>query len=361
MKNSIGTSVIFSLFGESHGEYIGGVIDGLTPGIKFDEEFLKTQLAKRRPSSLIDTSRIENDDYQIISGIYNGYTTGSPIAIIIKNNNVKSDDYNLDIPRPSHVDYVSHIKYHGYGDLRGGGHFSGRLTAPIVALGSICLKALESKGIKIGTHILKCGEVNDSSFKDYEKEIDIINNKNIPVIKDIEKDLENEILKYKNDKDSVGGIIETAIIGLPTGIGEPWFSSLEGIISNAIFSIGGIKGIAFGAGFDFANGSAKSLNDNYHLEDDKIVTSSNFNGGINGGISNGNPITFKMVVKPTPSIASKQTSVNLKTNEEVELEIKGRHDPAIIRRISVVINNLLAIVIADELEKKFGVDYFLEK
>ena len=361
MKNSIGSSVIFTLFGESHQDYIGGVLDGLTPGIKVDEEFLKSQLEKRRPSLNTDTSRIEKDDYQILSGVYNGYTTGSPIALIIENNNVRSEDYNLDIPRPSHSDYVSYVKYHGYSDLRGGGHFSGRVTAPIVALGSICIKALENKGIKIATHILKCGQVNDFPFKDYKKEIDLVNQKKVPVIDNIEEELEKEILKYKEDKDSIGGIIQTAIIGLPVGVGEPWFSSLEGVISNAVFSIGGIKGIEFGEGFNFSNGSGKSLNDCYHLEDGEIKLSSNHNGGINAGISNGNPIVFNMAVKPTPSIASKQESVNLKTNEEVELEIKGRHDPAIIRRICVVISSMLAIVLADELEKKFGVDFFLDK
>ena len=252
-------------------------------------------------------------------------------------------------------------KYHGYSDLRGGGHFSGRLTAPIVALGSICLKALENKGIKIGTHILRCGEVNDSPFTNYEKEIDVINNKIIPVIDNVEEALEKEVLKYKQNNDSIGGIIQTAVVGLPLGIGEPWFSSLEGVISNAMFSIGGIKGIEFGEGFNFASGSGKLLNDNYHLEDGEVKLSSNHNGGINGGISNGNPIVFNLAIKPTPSIASKQNSVNLKTNEEVELEIKGRHDPAIIRRICVVVSSLLAIVLADELEKKYGVDYFLDK
>lgn len=361
MKNSIGTSVIFTLFGESHNEYIGGVLDGLTPGIKVDEEFLKAQLTKRRPCCCIDTQRVEEDEYQILSGVYNGYTTGSPIALIIKNNNIRSEDYNLEMPRPSHADYVSYIKYHGYSDLRGGGHFSGRITAPIVALGSICIKALESKGIKIGTHILKCGDFNDEEFKDYEKEIDLINSKGIPLISNREEELKEVIHKYKEAGDSIGGIIQTTIIGLPIGIGEPWFSSLEGIIANAVLSIGGIKGIEFGDGFKFADGSGKSLNDGYHLEDGEIKTTSNHNGGINGGISNGNPIIFNMAVKPTPSIASKQESVNLKTNEEVSLEIKGRHDPAIIRRISVVISSMLAIVLADELEKKFGVDYFLNK
>ena len=358
MKNSLGTSVIFTLFGESHQEYIGGVLDGLTPGIKFDEEFLKSQLAKRRPCGSTDTARIENDDYQILSGIYNGYTTGSPIAIIIKNNNVKSNDYNLEVPRPSHADYVSYQKYHGFSDLRGGGHFSGRITAPIVALGSIVIKALEEKGIKIGTHILRCGEVKDSSFKDVDKEIDLVNSKLVPFIDDKEDTFKEEVAKYKKEGDSIGGIIETAVSGLPLGIGEPWFSSLEGVISNAMFAIGGIKGIAFGDGFDFANGSGSSKNDNYVLENGEVKTSSNHNGGINGGISNGNPVIFQMAVKPTPSIAKKQKSVNLKTNEEVELEISGRHDPAIIRRICVVVNSLLALVLVDELEKRYGVDYY---
>ncbi|MCR4911043.1 MAG: chorismate synthase [Bacilli bacterium] len=358
MKNSIGETVIFTLFGESHQEYIGGVLDGLTPGIKVDEEFIKTQLAKRRPSSAMDTARVEEDDFQIISGVFNGYTTGSPIAVIIRNNNTHSGDYNKDLVRPSHADYVANVRYNGYQDYRGGGHFSGRITAPIVALGAIAIKALEDKGIKIGTHIYKCGKVIDDEFSNFEKDIDSLNQKKAPLLSNKEAELEQEILAAKEDKDSIGGVIQTAIIGLPVGLGEPWFSSLEGVIANAMFSIGGVKGIEFGEGFNFANGRGSDFNDGFRYENGEVKITSNHNGGINGGLSNGNPVVFNLAVKPTPSIAKKQESIDMSKKENVDLEIKGRHDPAIIRRICVVVNSLLAIVLADELEKRYGVDYF---
>ena len=358
MRNVLGDLVTLTLFGESHGEYIGATLDGLSAGVKIDEDFLKSQLSKRRPSLTIDTARIEEDDYQIISGVFNGYSTGSPITIIIRNNNINSKSYDGDLARPNHADYVAYKKYNGYNDYRGGGHFSGRLTAPIVALGSIAIKALENKGIKIGTHILRCGGVSDVNFNGDINQLNVLEDKKIPVIDDIEDKLEKEILIAKNEGDSIGGVIQSEILGLPVGVGEPWFSSLEGVIANAVFSIGGIKGIEFGDGFNFAEGYGSNHNDEYYMENCDIKMHANHNGGINGGISNGNPIIFNMAVKPTPSIAKKQRTINLKTNENVELEIKGRHDPAIIRRICIVISSIVAITLLDELAKKYGVDYF---
>ena len=357
MKNSIGESVILTLFGESHQEYIGAVLDGLAPGIKVDEEFIKSQLLKRRPNGLTDTSRVEPDNFKIISGVFNGYTTGSPISVLIHNENVRSQDYEEQTIRPSHADYVAYMKYHGYNDYRGGGHFSGRLTAPSVAIGAILIKALEDKGIKIGTHILKLGKVNDSSFSNFEKEMELLKNKDLALIDNLDQEVEEEILKAKNDLDSIGGILQTAVINLPAGLGSPWFNSLEGKISNAMFSIGGVKGIEFGKGFEFASGYGSSLNDQFIYEDNKVKTLTNNNGGINGGLSNGMPVIFNLAVKPTPSIAKKQQSINLKTKENVDLEIKGRHDPAIIKRLPIVINSILAIVLADELLTKYGKDY----
>ena len=236
MKNSIGTSVILTLFGESHQAVIGGVLDGLAPGIKVDEDFVREMLAKRRPSSLLDTARKEDDEFEFVSGVFNGYTTGSPICVLIKNKNVHSGDYDPKMIRPGHADYVSKVKYDGFADYRGGGHFSGRITASIVALGAICLKALENKGIKIGTHILRCGAIKDSEFKDVEKEIDLLNKKDFPVLDSIEDEVSEEILNVKKDGDSIGGVLQSAITGLPVGLGEPWFSSLEGVIANAMFS-----------------------------------------------------------------------------------------------------------------------------
>lgn len=356
MRNTIGNNLTLTIFGESHGEAIGAILDGVTPGIKVDYGFIDKQLAKRRPNGKTDTARIEKDDYKIISGVFNGYTTGSPICMIIPNVDVKSKDYEelRDIARPSHADYVASVKYDGFEDYRGGGHFSGRITASIVGLGAILLKALEEKGIKIKTHILQVGDVKDSDFKDIEKEIKIIDNKNIPVIDDIEGRIEEEILKVKSEKDSIGGIIQTAILNLPIGLGEPWFSSFEGEIARAAFAIGGIKGIEFGKGFGFASLKGSSANDEFVMKDGKVETKTNNNGGVNGGITNGMPVIFNVCVKPTPSIGKVQNTVNFKTKENTTLELNGRHDPAIIRRICVVMDSLVAIVVCDMLAIKYG-------
>ncbi len=359
MKNVLGDNLTLTLFGESHSEFIGGTIDGFTPGIKIDEDVIKHFLSLRRPCCKMDTARIEEDEYKIISGMFNGYTTGAPLTIIIPNKNVNSDAYSdlANKARPSHADYAAFMKYHGYEDYRGGGHFSGRITAPIVALGSICLKALNEKGIKIGTHIYKCGNVIDNEFSNFDKEIDLVNNKKVPLINNLEEALEKEILSAKEDKDSIGGIIETAITNMPAGVGEPWFSSVEGKLSNAIFSIGGVKGIEFGKGFGFSEGFGSNLNDEFYVDNGQIKTKTNNNGGINGGITNGMPITFKCAIKPTPSIGLKQNTVDFKEMKDVSLEIKGRHDPAIIRRICIVITCITAITVCDMLITRFGTDY----
>lgn len=357
MKNSIGTSVILTLFGESHQECIGGVLDGLASGIKVDEEFVKEMLLKRRPQGLIDTARKEEDDFKFVSGVFNGYTTGSSICVLIENKNIHSGDYDSKMIRPGHADYVSKIKYDGFADYRGGGHFSGRITAPIVALGAICIKALENKGIKIGTHILRCGEARDAEFSDVEKEVNALNKKSFPTILDIEDKVSEEILKVKNEGDSIGGVLQTAIVGLPIGVGEPWFSSLEGVLANAMFSIGGVKGVEFGKGFGFADLKGSEANDPFMYKDGKVISKTNNNGGINGGISNGMPVLFNLAIKPTPSIAKEQDTVDLENKCDTKLSIKGRHDPAIIRRVAPVVNALVAIVICDELAKRFGTDY----
>lgn len=362
MKNSLGTSVCLTLFGESHGPAIGAVLDGLAPGIAIDEAFIADRLSRRRPSGPTDTARVEKDNFQILSGVYKGYTTGQPIAITIPNENVRSKDYSEleGLARPSHADFTAQMKYHGYQDPRGGGHFSGRITAGIVAAGAICTKALEAKGIKIGTHILNCGQVKDAEFKDFEKEIAILNQKDFPVIADVAEEMSAEILKAKENQDSIGGIIQTAIIGMPAGVGEPWFDSLEGEIAKAVFAIGGIKGIEFGTGFGLAKLYGSQANDSFRMDNGKVITTTNHNGGINGGISNGMPIVFNMAVKPTPSISRPQQTVDFVNSRDVEMTLKGRHDPAIIRRICIVISSLLAIVLCDALALRYGTDYLAQ-
>lgn len=359
MKNTIGDNLTLTLFGESHGAFIGAVLDGVAPGIKVDDEFIKTQLSRRRPQNKIETARVEADEYIIASGVFNGYTTGAPLAIIIPNQNVKSKDYDelKNIARPSHADYAAYVKYHGFVDYRGGGHFSGRITAPIVALGSIIIKALEQKNIYIGTHILRCGNVKDQNFLGTAEELKILNNKNFPVLSDIEEDVKTEILKCAQTGDSIGGILQTEIVGLPAGLGDPWFSSVEGKLSNALFSIGGIKGVEFGLGFGFGDKTGSNSNDAFYIEDGIVKTQTNNNGGINGGITNGMPVVFNCAVKPTPSISLPQETIDFVKKENVSLSIKGRHDPAIIRRMAVVIDSITALVVADLLTTKYGIDF----
>lgn len=359
MKNSLGTSVILTLFGESHGSEIGAVLDGFAPGIPVDEAFIAAQLAKRRPQGRTDTARREPDAFRIVSGVFNGRTTGAPICILIPNSDTRSADYekSLGLPRPSHADYVAHVKYAGYEDWRGGGHFSGRITAALVAVGSIALAALRSKGIRIGTHILRCGDVWDAGFKDLERELETLESKDFPVISPVEEAMTEQILAAREQGDSIGGIIQTAVTGLEAGLGEPWFSSLEGVIANALFSIGGIKGVEFGSGFGFADLRGSQANDAFCLEDKQIRTKTNHNGGINGGISNGMPLVFNCAVKPTPSISQPQQTVNLLTGEEATLQLTGRHDPAIIRRICPVVTSLVGIVLCDQLALRHGTDW----
>ena len=359
MRNTIGDNLTLTLFGESHGPLIGTVLDGITPGILVDEEFIKEMLAKRRPQKDIETPRVEKDDFEIVSGVFNGFTTGAPLTILIKNQNIISKDYSelQSIMRPSHADYTAYVKYQGFNDYRGGGHFSGRLTAGIVAVGSILIKALREKGIYIGTHIKKCGSVVDSDFSLNALEVKTLINKTFPVIDNIEEDIKNEIKNAKNNNDSIGGILQTAIIGLPAGLGSEWFSSVEGKIANACFSIGGVKGIEFGKGFEFATSHASVVNDQIYTSENGVKTYTNNNGGINGGITNGMPVVFNLAVKPTPSIKKQQKTLNVKTMENVNLELNGRHDPAIIRRMSVVIDSIVAFVVCDLLKEKYGENF----
>ena len=362
MKNTFGQSVSVTVFGESHGQAIGVVLDGIAPGIDVDTDFISAQLAKRRPQGKTDTPRVEQDNYQILSGVFEGKTTGTPICIIIPNENTKSKDYAKTrfLARPSHADYTAYCKYHGYEDYRGGGHFSGRITAALVAGGAIAIKALERLGIKIGTHILKCADVCDREFENVSYDIDALREKSFPVLNNIEEKITEKIIKARNNTDSLGGIIQTAIVGMPSGIGEPWFDSVEGILSHAMFSIGGIKGIEFGAGFKLADMLGSQANDAFEAQNGQIITKTNNNGGINGGITNGMPILFNCVVKPTPSIAKEQQTVDITSKENTSIKIEGRHDPAIIRRVCVVVDSVCALAVCDMLAQRYGTDVLLK-
>lgn len=348
MGNSIGKNLVLTLFGESHGPAIGCVLDGMTPGIEIDYDLIDADLAARRPNET-ETKRKELDKYTILSGINNGYTTGEAICITIPNEDIDDSKYADFIARPSHADFTSFVKSDGYASLNGGGHFSGRLTAALVIAGSICKMALLKKNIKVVSHILQIGEVYDSSFVDPALECEFLEKREFPTISDVKEEMLAEIAKAASNNDSVGGAIQTAILNLPVGLGEPLFDSLEGMLSNAMFSIGGVKGIEFGLGFGYAESFASNVNDQFEVVSGIVKTTTNNNGGINGGMSNGMPVVFNTAIKPTPSIGINQDCLDLKNNKVIEKSIEGRFDPCIVRRVLPVINAMTSFVICDAL------------
>ncbi len=360
MKNSFGNSITITIFGESHGKSVGCVLDGVPAGIPVNEENISALLSLRRPSGAISTTRSEQDEFVIHSGVFNGYTCGTPICITIKNVDTRSGDYTEAerLARPSHADYTAHIKYRGFEDFRGGGHFSGRVTAAIVAAGGILIPALNKKGIYIGTHIKSCAGVNDREFTDMTADIKALSAMPFAVL-DSEKatEMQNKILEAKQDSDSVGGVLETAVIGVEAGVGEPWFDTVEGMLSHAIFSVPAVKGIEFGAGFALAEMKGSTANDSLAIKEGRVVTSTNNAGGINGGITNGMPIIFRTAIKPTPTIAREQQTINYVNQEPATLSSSGRHDPCIVHRARIVIDSITALVLADALTAKNGSDW----
>lgn len=359
MKNTFGQSISLTVFGESHGAGVGVVLDGLCSGLDVNDASIKTALSRRAPSTSTDTARRERDAYQILSGVFNGKTTGTPICIFIPNENTDSKAYEYGIARPSHADYAAFCKYGGYEDYRGGGHFSGRVTAGIVATGAILKDALRGLGISIGTHILECANVRDNEFNDIQNEVLSLDCAKFPVLnEDKAKEMIACVEQANANLDSVGGITQTAIVGLPVGVGEPMFDSVEGMLSHAMFAIGAVKGIEFGKGFELGKMLGSSANDAFVIEDGKVKTSTNNNGGINGGITNGMPVLFNLAIKPTPSIAQKQNTVDFINGKQTEIEIVGRHDPAIVRRICPVVDSVSALVVCDLLAQRYGTDVF---
>lgn len=358
MKNTLGVSVSVTLFGESHGPKIGAVLDGLAPGIPVDRELIARKLALRRPAGAISTARREQDAFEIVSGLFEGRTTGTPLTILIPNADVRSGDYCRGALRPGHADYTAHIKYHGFEDYRGGGHFSGRITAALTAAGAVAAGALAHRGIRIGTHVLRCAGIQDAPFTDPEREIDRLNELAFAVL-DASKGVEMQaaIEQAAQDGDSVGGVLETMVSGLPAGVGEPWFDTLESMLAHALFSIPAVKGVEFGDGFALAEMRGSQANDPMALRDGKVVTLTNRNGGINGGISNGMPLCFRCAVKPTPTIALPQNSVNAEGTREEILSMGGRHDPAVVHRARVVADSAAALVLCDALAQRFGTDW----
>ena len=359
--STFGKVIEINLFGESHGNAIGIVINNLPAGIKLDLEAINAALYKRRPKSKLSTSRQEQDEYEIVSGYFNGLTTGSPLTFLIRNTDARSADYSPNILRPSHADYTAHIKYEGNQDYRGGGHFSGRLTTPLMILGAISTQLLDQKGITIGSHIASIKNQKDKEFSDINPSKDILKTLNSSLFPLIDSTkisaFEEIILKVKNNKDSVGGTVETMILGLHAGYGDPFFESIESVISHLIFSIPGIKGIEFGKGFPITALYGSEANDSFYLDNGSVKTRTNHSGGIQGGISNGMPITFKVAVKPTATIGKEQNTIDIKKMKEVKINLKGRHDPSIVHRAVHVINAITAYAILELIVRKEGVTW----
>jgi chorismate synthase len=364
MKNTFGDLVSVTLFGESHGPAVGAVLDGMAPGVPVDSEAIARALSLRRPWGEFSTARREEDEYQILSGVFRGVTTGSPIAVVIPNRDTKSADYDelASLARPGHADYTAYVKYGGFADRRGGGHFSGRVTAALCAVGAIAASALREKGIRIGTHIAECAGIKDLPFPDDPgREIDLLAERRFPVLSEERgEEMKARILAAKEDGDSVGGILETVVTGMPAGVGEPFFDSTESKLAHALLSIGGVKGVSFGAGFAFASMRGSKANDPFFCDSGRIVTKTNHNGGVNGGMTNGMPVLFRIAVQPTPSISLPQRTVNFRTMEETEITVSGRHDPAIIHRARIAADCAAALAVADLLALRCGTDWLAE-
>lgn len=361
MKSTFGNHLQISLFGESHGIAIGAVVTGLAPGIPLDLEGIRAELDKRKPRGKISTARREGDEFEIVSGFFNGFTTGTPLCLLIRNQSQHSRDYEKTRTklRPSHADYTAFAKYRGYQDYRGGGHFSGRITAPLVAVGAICQQVLRQQGIVLATHIARCHTVSDVPFatepEALRAAVDELNRSEFPTLsEEAGKAMVACIEQAHSRGDSVGGILETVILGMPAGIGEPFFGSIESVLSQLLFSVPAVKGVEFGLGFGFADLFGSQANDPFRMEQGKVVTATNHNGGINGGISNGMPISFRTVIKPTPSIYQEQDTVDYETGENTKLTIQGRHDPAIIHRARTVVDAVAAIGLVELFVERYG-------
>lgn len=358
MSGVWGNKIKLSIFGESHGKAIGVVIDGLKPGIGIDMEYVKNEMKRRAPgASALSTPRKELDEFEILSGYFNGKTTGTPLSAVILNNNVRSKDYEktASLLRPGHADFTGNVKYRGFNDYRGGGHFSGRITAPLVFAGAICKKILEDKGIIIGSHIKSIGIIEEESFNPISVNGDSIaklSRSKFPVLDEIKgNDMEKSILEVKKEGDSVGGVIETAIVNLPAGIGDPFFDSIESSVSHLLFSIPAVKGVEFGEGFNITSMKGSKANDEYYISKDNVIrTYTNNNGGILGGITNGMPVIFRTAIKPTPSIGKNQKTVDIKKKQNTSIMVEGRHDPCIVPRAVPVVEAVAALAILNLME-----------
>lgn len=350
MSSCFGKHLKLSLFGQSHGEAIGITIDGLPAGLTLDMDKIQQEMARRAPgTNPFSTTRKEGDVPEILSGVMNDVTTGQPLTAIIRNTNAHSKDYGdgVDLVRPGHADYTGHVRYYGFEDFRGGGHFSGRLTAPIVFAGAICKQWLKEKGVEIYAHILQLMDVKEQSFVQCMPDAETLEGLStmiLPVATPLlESSMAQVIETAKAQMDSVGGVIECMVTGLPAGMGAPFFDSCESVLSQLMFSIPAVKGVSFGLGFDMAGLYGSQVNDTFLYAGQEVKTGTNRCGGILGGITSGMPVIFQCAVRPTPSIGMAQETISLKTGTAAQLEIKGRHDPCILPRAVPVVEAMAAI------------------
>lgn len=345
-------NIEITIFGESHGKGVGVVIGNFPSGVQLDEAFIESEMNRRRPgSSKLGTPRNEEDKVEIMSGVLDGITTGAPIMAMIFNKDTRSHDYlNLKKQmRPGHSDYSAFIKYNGFNDVRGGGHFSGRLTAPIVFVGALCKQVLKQRGIEVVSHVKSVGDIYDACFDSVidSSLVEGLKSQAFPLInEDLYDSMEQLILDVKQSGDSIGGQVECSVIGLDAGLGEPFFESIESKLATLIFSIPGVKGLHFG-NVDCNEMQGSACNDGYCFDGDEVMTTSNHNGGIVGGITNGMPVTFTVSVKPTPSISLEQDSIDVETRQNTKIKIQGRHDPCIVPRAVVVVEAMSAICMFD--------------
>jgi len=354
LSSQYGKKIKISIFGQSHSTAIGVCVDGLPAGVKLDMDELRTFMRRRAPGQdELSTAREEDDIPEILSGLLNGATCGAPLAVIIRNKDTRSADYIeiRDIPRPAHSDYTAHVKYGGHQDTAGGGHFSGRLTAPLCAIGGVCVQILRGLDIRIGSHILQIGDVCDDPFDPVGvsiEDFEAIKANPIPVLRqEAGEEMKLRIKNAREKGDSVGGIVECVAIGLPAGLGDPMFDGIENRIAGIIFGIPGVKGIEFGSGFAGSRSMGSENNDGFYIEDAAIRTHSNNCGGILGGITNGMPVIFRTAFKPTPSISMEQESVSLSRIKNTVIRVKGRHDPCIVPRAVPCVEAAAAIALYD--------------
>ena len=361
MGSTWGNALKISIFGESHGAGIGVVLDGFPAGVPYDEAFVLREMERRAPGrNRQSTARREADTPQILSGVYGGKTTGTPICAVIGNTNTRSQDYAAlaDQPRPGHADYTGAVRYHGFNDPRGGGHFSGRLTAPLVFAGALCKLYLKKKGVTVGAHIQSIAQIQDTAFDDVAvsaDELDALRMQEYPILNPrAQAAMLAAIEDARMDCDSVGGVIECAAVGLPAGLGSPMMDTVESRLSSILFAVPAVKGVEFGAGFAFAALRGSHANDTFYQDGDTVKTETNNNGGVNGGITNGMPLVFRVCIKPTPSISSVQQTLNIRTGKIEPLSIHGRHDPCIVTRAAPVVEAACAIALADLLREANG-------